>query len=130
MLDDMRAKLPHLAQRTDLFEQQLAELIERRLADSDERLLSMTEHVDLDRSDSLLNRRMTNLGRHCRKPVTPHMLRHSFGTNLMRMGYPPIVIADQMNHSSLDTTRGYIDTNVWFEQMVGSGATPVGRDSS
>lgn len=118
ILDDHRRLLPNLAVRTDEFELHLRWLVDHRQKALDERLLPMTEHVDLDHSDSTLNRRMLVLGRSCSRPITPHMMRHSFGTNLMRMGYPPIVIADQMNHSNLDTTRGYLDTNQWFDMML------------
>ena len=40
---------------------------------------------------------------------TPHALRHSFGTNLALAGVPLERIADQMSHSSTETTMRYIN---------------------
>lgn len=49
---------------------------------------------------------------------TPHSLRHSFATNLFRMDVPAMAIKDQMSHSNIDTTNGYIDTLSAFEAAV------------
>ncbi|MEV2273869.1 tyrosine-type recombinase/integrase [Nonomuraea africana] len=38
---------------------------------------------------------------------TPHSLRHSFGTQLLRNGVDIVVVADLMGHATLDTTRSY-----------------------
>jgi integrase len=38
---------------------------------------------------------------------TPHQLRHSCATNLVRTGMPLGLVASMMNHSSIDITRGY-----------------------
>lgn len=42
--------------------------------------------------------------------VTPHMLRHSCATNLLRAGVPLEVIADQLSHSSTAMTLRYAKT--------------------
>jgi integrase len=38
---------------------------------------------------------------------TPHSLRHSFGTNMALSGMELDHIADQMSHSSIETTMRY-----------------------
>jgi site-specific recombinase XerD len=42
------------------------------------------------------------------KHVTPHVLRHSTATALIRAGNGIEVVADVLAHSSLDTTRHYV----------------------
>jgi integrase/recombinase XerC len=42
------------------------------------------------------------------KHVTPHVLRHSTATALIRAGNGIAVVADVLGHSSLDTTRHYV----------------------
>lgn len=42
------------------------------------------------------------------KRVTPHSLRHSTATQLIRLGHPIEVVAEVLHHRSLDTTRSYI----------------------
>jgi len=39
---------------------------------------------------------------------TPHQLRHSAATNLLRAGIPPHLAMRLMNHSSIDITMGYV----------------------
>ena len=43
--------------------------------------------------------------------LTPHVLRHTFGTRLARSGVDNFTIADLMGHASLDTTRQYARSN-------------------
>lgn len=113
-LDIIARKLPHLAVRLDEFEADLRTMVRSRALE--DRLLALTEHVSADNpSDSSINRRITALSSRCRVHVTPHQMRHSFGTNLLRAGVPAIVVADQMAHSNLETTRGYLDTTQWYE---------------
>ena len=42
------------------------------------------------------------------KHITPHVLRHSTATALIRLGVGIEVVADVLAHSSLDTTRHYV----------------------
>jgi integrase/recombinase XerC len=42
------------------------------------------------------------------KHVTPHVLRHSTATALIRAGNGIAVVADVLGHASLDTTRHYV----------------------
>ena len=58
-----------------------------------------------------LNKRLDNriiphlgLPPHC---ITPHRLRHSCATNLLRAGMLPEYIAHQLSHSSVNITKGY-----------------------
>ena len=41
---------------------------------------------------------------------TPHALRHTFGTDLAKMGIPLHILKDLMNHSDIDSTMVYIHT--------------------
>jgi len=62
------------------------------------------------------------------KHVTPHVLRHSTATALIRAGNGIEVVADVLAHSSLDTTRHYV--HLVGEQVhaaVASLAEPPGR---
>ena len=37
----------------------------------------------------------------------PHVLRHTFATQLVRQGIDLVIVADLMGHSRLETTRIY-----------------------
>ena len=39
--------------------------------------------------------------------VTPHVLRHTFGTDLIRSGTDVVTVAELLGHASLDSTRIY-----------------------
>jgi site-specific recombinase XerD len=39
--------------------------------------------------------------------VTPHVLRHSFATDLIRTGIDIVAVAELLGHASLDSTRIY-----------------------
>jgi site-specific recombinase XerD len=39
--------------------------------------------------------------------VTPHVLRHQFGTDLIRAGVDVVTVAELLGHASLDSTRIY-----------------------
>ena len=65
------------------------------------------------------------------KHVTPHVLRHSTATALIRAGNGIEVVADVLAHSSLDTTRHYV--HLVGEQVhaaVASLAMPSGRHAA
>ena len=40
--------------------------------------------------------------------ITPHVLRHSFGTDLVRSGADLATVAELLGHTSLDSTRIYM----------------------
>src|SRR6185436_12001196 len=63
------------------------------------------------------------LGKH----VTPHTLRHSTATALIRAGNGIEVVAQVLHHRSLDTTRGYV--HLVGEQVHAAVASLV-RNSS
>lgn len=119
-LDIIAEKLPHLGVRLDEFEEALCKIVAVRVGEP--RLLALTEHVEVSEADSTINRRMTALAARHGVHVTPHQMRHSFATNLLRAGVPAIVVADQMAHASLETTRGYLDTTQWYETREGQCA--------
>lgn len=119
-LDIIARKLPRIGVRLDDFEDSLGMLVGMRSGSG--RLLALTEHVSVDdHSDNSINRRLTALSVSCGVHVTPHQMRHSFGTNLLRAGVPAIVVADQMAHANLETTRGYLDTTQWYEMQETEG---------
>ena len=67
------------------------------------------------------------LGKH----VTPHVMRHSTATELIRLGNGIEVVADVLAHSSLDTTRHYV--HLVGEQVhaaVASLAQPARRQAT
>jgi site-specific recombinase XerD len=59
-----------------------------------------------------LNRRLTRWLDEAGRPGAfgPHMLRHSFATNLLRSGVPLDVACDLCNHSSPTITMRYVHT--------------------
>lgn len=51
---------------------------------------------------------VTTLGEHAGiEGLSTHVLRHSFGTNLVRQGTDVVLVAELMGHRRLDTTRRY-----------------------
>lgn len=42
---------------------------------------------------------------------TPHALRHTAATNMLRCGVPLEIAADQLSHASIETTRRYLRTS-------------------
>jgi site-specific recombinase XerD len=50
---------------------------------------------------------VTTAGKAAGLDAHPHLLRHSFGTALVRAGTDIATVADLMGHSDINTTRGY-----------------------
>lgn len=96
------------------WEHHLADLLSRR---SGSELVISYGDDGHEKAANRINHRFTALTRGITeegKHNTPHQLRHSFGTNCFRMGLPIEFVADQMSHTNIETTRGYIDTaQVW-----------------
>lgn len=52
--------------------------------------------------------------------LTPHVLRHTFGTRLLRGGADVVLVAELMGHARLDTTRRYtLPTAADRERAIG-----------
>jgi integrase/recombinase XerD len=73
-----------------------------------------------------INRRLKQVLRRAGLPETlfsPHALRHTCATNLMRCGVPLEIAADQLSHASIETTRRYLQTGGqlanWRKQSFG-----------
>lgn len=54
-----------------------------------------------------IRRRVVKLGQAIGLDLTPHTLRHTFGTRMIREGVDVVTVADLMGHSRLETTRRY-----------------------
>ncbi|RCG28653.1 site-specific integrase [Sphaerisporangium album] len=52
--------------------------------------------------------RDAGLGEEPGRPFAPHILRHTFGAQLVRAGTDLVLVAELMGHKRLDTTRQYI----------------------
>lgn len=58
-----------------------------------------------------VNRRINGWAKRLRlPPITPHQLRHSCATNLVRSGVPIHLVSSLMNHSNIQTTMGYVSS--------------------
>jgi site-specific recombinase XerD len=73
-------------------------------------------------------------GKECKKScpeiqdnVHPHLLRHSYGAHLYRMGFPLPVIAKLLDHASLQTTEIYAETD---SEMVSAAIRSVTEQES
>jgi integrase len=65
--------------------------------------------ADANNLNRRLNRALVAAGLP-RFAFSPHQLRHSFATNMLRCDVPIEVIADQMAHANIETTRNYLST--------------------
>ena len=71
----------------------------------------------------VINRRLTALLRAANLPggaITPHALRHTCATNLLRSGVPIEVVSDALGHTSIDTTRRYVKSAGRLAEWRGS----------
>lgn len=62
---------------------------------------------------AVINKRLQRLLRGAGMDIhalTPHSLRHTCATNMMRCGVPLEIAADQLAHASIETTRRYLHT--------------------
>lgn len=55
--------------------------------------------------------RIKTLGRKCGLTLSPHKLRHTFGTRLYNIEKDLFYVSDQLGHSGVDVTRVYSKTN-------------------
>lgn len=60
-----------------------------------------------------------------RKPVTPHVLRHTAAMQLLRHGIDRTVIALWMGHESVETTQMYLHADLRLKEETLSKMTPL-----
>lgn len=70
-----------------------------------------------------------------RRPVTPHVLRHSCAVALLQAGIDITVIRDYLGHASVATTSRYVSTNLQMKRDVleafwkRAGLAPTSNDN-
>lgn len=78
----------------------------------DERWESKSEALFINRRGGRLSARsvceiVAQLGASVGLEISTHVLRHTFGTNLVRQGTDVVLVAELMGHSRLESTRRY-----------------------
>jgi integrase len=58
-------------------------------------------------SEGVLRDIVRKVSRACGVPFSPHVLRHSFVTQLIRSGVPLAIVRDLAGHANIETTLGY-----------------------
>lgn len=111
MIEVVADELPHVAIGWERFLEMFHTTVKARA--HDEWLWTdASGHPDLD--SNRLNKRLIRLENRLglvRGSVTPHRLRHSCATNLLRAGVEPAFIMDALSHADLTTTMRYMKTS-------------------
>jgi integrase/recombinase XerD len=103
---------PWIMQGWEAWAEQLAEVSTARRGE--QFLHAWSEGVAFNDANRLNRRLERTLLKRAGLPsdiLTPHALRHSCATNLLRAGVEPVVIADQLGHSNVSTTMNYMKTS-------------------
>lgn len=115
--------LPDVLPNADQWLEEVAELVEYRQGEhvlvcwdlpatkTQRELYSLARHVP---SPDVLYKNLTKLIRQAGLPkgvFSPHALRHTAATNLVRCGVPLEIVRDQLSHSSIDTTMRYLQNS-------------------
>lgn len=111
LIRTLQAKLPAVCVGSDKWCELLALQVELR---SDMQYLCGSSVGHPTHDVDWFNHRMRALLKAADLPegaITPHQLRHSCATNLLRCRVPIEIVADQMNHSNIQTTRRYLKTS-------------------
>ena len=61
----------------------------------------------------------------CRKPVTPHVLRHTTAMGRLQAGMDRSVIALWLGHKSVETTQIYLDAKLALKEDAVKKTSPV-----
>ncbi|MGA0710161.1 MAG: tyrosine-type recombinase/integrase [Ilumatobacteraceae bacterium] len=111
MIEIVAEELPHVATGWETFLGLLAEMVRSR---HDDLWLwhDATGDIenDCNRLNKLLARKLCPAAGLPSNAVTPHRLRHSCATNLLRCGVEPAFIMDALSHSDISTTMKYMKT--------------------
>ena len=111
MIEIVADELPHVAIGWESFLGLFHDTVKSRV--DDEWLWSdASGHPDLD--SNRLNKRLMRIERRLgiqAGSITPHRLRHSCATNLLRSGVEPAFIMDALSHADLSTTMRYMKTS-------------------
>jgi len=80
--------------------------------------LSMTRCNVSQRLDLAVSRAATRLPSLAKKPVSPHVLRHTTAMHLLQSGVPFNVIALWLGHESTNTTHRYVEADLSMKERA------------
>lgn len=112
MLRIVSDSFPHLCPEPDKLLGQFSDLVRFR---HDDTYLYPDSRGDVDADCNRLNKRIAR--NVCRvagvspDDITPHRLRHSCATNMLRAGVEPAFIMDALSHADITTTMRYMKTS-------------------
>lgn len=112
MFEIVAEKLPHLCRANDGFLAEFDDLVRSRQGE-EWVWPDSTGHVsnDCSRLNKRLSRGILPRAGVPTDAITPHRLRHSCATNLLRAGVEPAFIMDALSHADITTTMKYMKTS-------------------